>query len=156
MQSTNPTMTNAHTTTTYRTQMLEMFLDGTPNEVYNSGRLATVDTGESVQLIAYGSHVIAEIQDKEVTLYTGHHGQHSETVDTYIEALGSVLSETPARSVKALEEAAPSLGHGSNPADAAKYIGSYIGSFENLSKVERGALNEVNEALGERMDALFE
>jgi len=149
-------MTNAYTTTKYRTQMLEMFLDETPNEVYNSGRLATVGDGESVKLVAYGSHVLAEIQNKRVTIYTGHYEQHSETVDNYLEELGRILNDTPARSVKELAEAAPHLGYGTDPAEAAQYINEYIGGFENLSKVERGALDEVNAALGERMADLFE
>lgn len=148
--------TQTRTTDKPRT-LIEMFLDGTPNEVYNDGRLYTRREGERIQLVAYGNEVIASIDEagRDVEMYIGHHGQVSETVTGYIKTLGSVLSNTEGRDVSVFRDAAPTLGYGSRVSDSAKYISNYVRFVSNAARspVERDAVAEVNRALRERLAA---
>jgi hypothetical protein len=138
------------TTTQDRDSLIEMFIDGTAEEVYECGRLLTRPTENGVQLVAYGNEVLAENKDGNITIYTGHHGTVSKTVTRYIKRLGSLLNDTNTRKVRVAEYESPTLGIGARASDSAQYIQNYIGIWKHLSKVEQDALEEVNEALAER------
>ena len=129
-----------------------MFLDATPNEAYNQGRLKTVETENGVQLVAYHEHVLAQVNDAgdSITLFTGHYGAHSETVTRYISELGSLLNERPNFDVTVLDGYAPTTGYG-RVAEAGQYINEYVGDFSNLSKAERSILQDVNAALASQL-----
>lgn len=143
-------------TTTYSTEtLIEMFIDETPNEVYDHGRLATVPTENGVQLVAYGHEVLAEVKGKRVIIYTGHHGTVSDTVTGYIKKLGSKLNEFENRTVEARRYESPTLGIGARASHSAKYISSYIDWRTRLSKVEKKAKREVDNALRSRMADIF-
>lgn len=145
------------TTTTYDSrQLLRMFIDETPNEVYFNGRLATVEanTGE-VLLVAYGSQVIASADGNNIRLYTGHYDSVSQTVNDYIERLGEVLNESEGRTVDVRDDSAPTMGIGSQVSEAAQFINNYVNWNTTLSPVEEDAQNTVEEALNERMEELF-
>lgn len=148
-----------YTTVRSRRSIIEMFLDGTAGEVYASGRLATVesDEGESVQLVAYGHEILAEVSPdgKDVRLFTGHHGTVSKTVTDYIKLLGSILNEFEHRSVSAYKEAAPTTGIGTRSSRSAQYISNYINWWTSLSAVERDARQEVERTLQRRMAQIF-
>jgi hypothetical protein len=149
------TTTMTHTTTYNTEQLIEMFIDETGNEVYADGRLATVPTENGVQLVAYGNEIIAEARGKEIILYTGHYNTVSDTVDGYIETLGSLLNEFENRTVDARETESPTLGIGARASSAAKYISRYINWETTLSKVEKDAQREVEQALRTRMNEIF-
>jgi len=144
-----------HTTTNSPETLIEMFIDGTPNEVYENGRLATVPTENGVQLVAYGNEVLAEVRGNRVILYTGHHQTVSKTVTGYIKDLGSLLNDFDNRDVQANGDESPTLGIGARASRSAQYISSYINWHTTLSAVEEKARNEVNKALRERMDDIF-
>jgi hypothetical protein len=136
--------------------LIEMFLDGTPNEIYENGRLYTREGEEGrIELVAYGNEVIASIDPagNDVEMYIGHYKQVSETVTGYIETLGSVLSRTSGREVSVLRDAAPTLGYGARASAAAQYINSYVNFARDFSAVEKDAVSEVNDALVERLEA---
>lgn len=143
-------------TTTYSPEtLIEMFIDGTPNEVYDHGRLATVPTENGVQLVAYGNEILAEVQGKRVILYTGHHQTVSKTVTGYIKDLGSLLNDFENRKVDVRENESPTLGIGARASRSAQYISSYINWKTTLSAVEKKARSEVNDALRSRMADIF-
>lgn len=139
-------------TTSRRTDLLEMFLDATANEAYANGRLKTEETENGVQLIAYHEHVLAEVNDAadSITLYTGHYGAHSQTVTRYVHELGKLLNDREGFEVTALDGYAPTTGY-SRVSEAGQYIGEYVGSWRNLSGVEKSAIEEVNRALARRL-----
>jgi hypothetical protein len=145
----------SYTTTNSTETLIEMFIDGTPNEVYNNGRLATVPTENGVQLVAYGHEIIAEVQGKRVIIYTGHHETVSDTVTGYIKDLGSILNTFENRKVQARKNESPTLGIGTRASHSAKYISAYINWHTTLSSVEQKARKEVNNALKSRMADIF-
>lgn len=142
------------TTNTVRT-LIEMFIDGTSGEVYNSGRLATVPTENGVRLVAYGNEVLAEVREKKVILFTGHHGEVSKTVTGYIKTLGSALNDFEEREVEVRPNESPTLGIGARASKSAQYIGSYYPFNRDPSNVDQMAAKEVRSALQERMNAIF-
>lgn len=146
-------------TTTYTTEtLIEMFLDETDNEVYSKGRLCTVETERgTVQLVAYGNEILAEVDGKDVILYTGHYGTVSQTVTDYLKKVGSLLNETENRNVISREGDAPTLGIGARATGASQYIDSFVGRLTegDFSPVEQDAKADVEEALQERMEAIF-
>jgi hypothetical protein len=125
-----------------------MFLDATPNEVYADGRLKTEPTENGVQLIAYNQHILAEVNRAadEITLFTGHYGQQSQSVSRYVHFLGKLLNERENFAVTVIGERAPNVSNSWVP-DSAQYIGAYISGYDNMSAVERQAYNTVNDAL---------
>ncbi len=145
-----------YVTTNSPETLIEMFLDETENEVYQYGRLSTVPDEDSVKLVAYGNEVLAEVNDKDVHLYIGHHSTVSKTVTEYIKLLGSVLSQTEGRNVTAHDDMAPTMGVGARASESAQYIQKYIGAFErDRSPVEQSAVEDVRHALKNRMDEIF-
>jgi len=135
-------------TTSRRNDLIEMFLDATPNEVYANGRLKTEETENGVRLVAYHEHVLAEVNRAadDITLYTGHYGAHSKAVSRYVHYLGKLLSQRDGYTVTVLEGHAPTTGYG-RVADAGQFIDNYVGSWQNLSNVEQDAIDTVNRAL---------
>lgn len=151
---------NADTYTTVRSPetLIEMFLDETAGEVYNQGRLATVERENDIALVAYGEHIIATIDGFDVTFFTGHYGKHSQTVTGYVSDVGSLLNDTEERNVTVVEGRTPSMGVGSRVSAAGKYISEYVGplhSGRSFSAVEKNSISEVNNALVERMGEIF-
>lgn len=136
------------TTTNKRNQLLEMFLDASGREAYAQGRLKTRRTEDGVELVAYHEHVLARVNiaTDEITLFTGHYGAHSETVDKYISALGRLLNLREGFSVNVLEGHAPTTGHG-YVAESGQYIGEYVNPWGQQSPAERNIVQSVNEAL---------
>ena len=140
-------------TTTHEVDaLLEMALDATPGEAYNQGRLKTVETENGVALVAYHEHILADIDRfaESVTLYTGHHGSHSQTVDKYISRFGFLLNERPDYSVQVLEGYAPTTGHG-RVSEAGQYIGEYVSPWGRQSPAERAIVKSVNQALASHL-----
>jgi hypothetical protein len=151
---------NADTYTTVRspTTLIEMFLDGTAGEVYNQGRLATVERENDVALVAYGEHILATISGRDVTFYTGHYGEQSKTVTKYVSKIGSLLNDTETRNVTVHGTETPQMGIGSRVAAAGQYISNYVGPLQSgrtFSNVEQDAVSEVNNALVRRMGEIF-
>jgi len=144
-----------YTTTKSSESLIEMFIDGTANEVYEYGRLATVPTENGVQLVAYGNEVLAETRGNQVILYTGHHQTVSQTVTDYIKRVGSLLNDFENREVEVRENESPTLGIGARASRSAKYISNYINWHTSLSAVEEQAKREVNQSLRSRMADIF-
>ena len=149
------TMTMSYTTTNSTESIIEMFLDGTANEVYAQGRLATVPTENGVRLVAYGNEVLADIRGNEVTLYTGHHGTVSRTVTSYIKQIGSLLNDVENREVTVHENQSPTLGIGARASRSAQFINAYVDFRTELSDVEERAVNQVERAIRSRMADIF-
>ena len=147
-------MTRKYTTDSVDT-LIEMFIDGTANEIYQYGRLLTRPTENGVQLIAYGNEVIAENNGGHIHLYLGHYETVSQTVNHYIEQLGSLLNDTNTRKVTDHRNMSPTLGIGARASQSAQYIDNYIGSFDHLSAVEQDAKAEVEQALYQRVKEIF-
>jgi hypothetical protein len=147
--------TMTYTTTKSPETLIEMFIDGTPNEVYEHGRLATVPTEQGVQLVAYGHEILAETNGEEITIYTNQHGTVSRTVTDYVKLLGSTLNEFENRTVTANDQARPTMGIGTRVSESAKYISNYFDVLTSRSNVEDRALNEVNHYLSRRMEQIF-
>lgn len=148
------TMTE-YTTTTNSTEIIEMFIDETSNEIYASGRLCTVEQGESTLLVAYGNEVIARATGKTIEIFTGHHSNGSRTVTEYIKRLGSVLNNFENRDVQTYDNKTPTLGPNSEVEDSLKYTGNYVNFTTAFSPVEKDAVSEVESALMERMEEIF-
>jgi len=149
---------DTYTTTRSRTDLIRMFLDGTAGEVYAKGRLATVERENDIALVGYGEHILATIDGYDITFYTGHYNEQSETVTEYIRLIGSLLNETSERTVTVHGTETPQMGIGSRASDAAQYINNYVGrlgSERSLSDVEKDAITEVNNALLHRMGEIF-
>ena len=149
---------DTYTTVLSPATLIEMFLDGTEGEVYNQGRLATVERENDIALVAYGEHILATIEGRDVTFYTGHYGKHSQTVTGYVSEVGSLLNDTETRNVTVVEGRTPSMGVGSRVAQAGQYISEYVGPFyqgRDFSAVESNAVAEVNRALKGRMAEIF-
>jgi hypothetical protein len=148
---------DTYTTTQSRETLIEMFLDGSAGEVYQKGRLATIERENDIALVAYGEHILATIDGKDVTFYTGHYGEHSKTVTEYVSLVGSLLNDTETRNVSVHSTETPQMGIGSRVSAAGQYIDEYVGDFlaGNFSPVESNALNEVNNALVRRMSEIF-
>jgi len=148
--------TMTQSTTTYNSvEMLEMFVDETSDEIYASGRLCTVERGESTLLVAYGEKVIARATGRTIDLFTGHHSNGSRSVTNYIKRLGSVLNDFENRDVHEYEDLNPTLGPNSEVEDSSQYIGHYVNFTTDFSAVERDAVDEVESALMERMEQIF-
>jgi len=147
--------TMTQTTTTNSVEMLEMFVDETSNEIYASGRLCTVERGESTLLVAYGNEVIARATGHTIDLFTGHHSDGSRAVTEYIKRLGSVLNDFENRDVHEYEDKKPTLGPNSEVEDSSKYTGHYVNFTTAFSAVEKDAVAEVESALMERMEQIF-
>jgi len=153
-------MSDTYTTSNNSRDLIRMFLDGTENEVYEKGRLATVKTDENtLALVAYGNEILATNEAGTITIFTGHHGTVSQTVTNYIKRLGSILNETETRTVQAAVHEAPTMGIGARASSSAQYINEYVGdlsrSVAEFSAVERNAQKEVNQALLARMSEIF-
>jgi hypothetical protein len=144
-----------YTTTTSSEKLIEMFIDCTPNEVYAHGRLATVPTENSVQLVAYGHEILAENDGENITIYTNQHATVSQTVTGYVKLLGSTLNEFENRNVEANDKARPTMGIGTRVSESAKYISDYFHVLSSRSNVEERAFNEVNHHLKQRMAEIF-
>lgn len=146
-----------YTTTRNRDELIRMFIDGSAEEVYESGRLATVPTENGVQLVAYGNEIIAENEGGDITIFTSFHSTVSKTVTTYIKRVGSILNDTETRSVEVRESAAPTLGIGARASQSAQYISNYVGDLRDPDKspVEEDAMAEVDQALNQRMAEIF-
>lgn len=145
------------TTTRNREEIIQMFLDATPNEVYADGRLYTRPTDDdTIELVAYGNEVLAEVDNgaNEVRLYLGHHSTVSRTVTEYVKTLGSVLSMTEGRTVDIRANESPTRGIGARVSQSAQYIGKYVGSFFKVSPfspVELDSREEVRRACRRRV-----
>lgn len=151
-------MEENYTTTQSAEELIEMFIDGTEEEVYEYGRLATVPRENDVALVAYGEHIIATIDGYEIDFYKNHYGKHSQTVTGYVSKFASLLNETETRNVTVHTHETPSMEIGRRVSDSAKYIDKYVGSAlltGNFSPVESAAVNEVEKALTRRMSEIF-
>jgi|APHM01.1.fsa_nt_gi hypothetical protein len=145
------------TTTTKRETLMNEFLNGESQRVYAKGRLYTRENGDTLQLVAYGHEVLAELEDGHVHLYTGHHSTVSRTVTGYVKVLGSTLSDTEGFEVTVHEGEAPNTGIGTRVSEAAKYISNYVGDFrESMSSVENDAVETVERYLQIRLREEFE
>jgi len=141
-----------------KAQMIEAFLDAESHKIYADGRLALVEDGDYINLVAYGKQIIASVSKdaSHVELFVGHHGSVSRTVDRYISQLGRILQRTPNKTVYASREAAPTLdGYQPILADAAKYIDNYFSVRDTRSNVEQHAADEVKRVLRSRMKDIF-
>lgn len=136
------------TTTRYRDTIIQMFLDSTTGESYAEGRLKTTRVNDdTVALIAYHKHKIAEYRESDgtVTLFTGHYGQTSETVNRYIARTAALAGEREGRSVIPVETS-PDV-RARPVTDSAQYIGEYVDIQGSMSDADRMAVREVNDAL---------
>lgn len=149
-------MQDTYTTVRSPATLIEMFLDGTANEVYNQGRLATVEQENGVALVAYGNEVLAFANGQKIDFFVGHHAQVSPTVTRYIKLIGSLLNDTETREVNVFYDAAPTLGEGTRASDSAQFIKNYVDWTTSLSKVEKDARELVRIALLRRMRELFD
>jgi hypothetical protein len=141
--------------TNSRDDVLEMFLDGTEDEVYGSGRLYTRESGEgSVELIAYGWNKLAEYNEStgDVRIFFGHRGNISETVDGYLDDLSDMAEERDHRSVQELLTAAPNVGR--PPAEAAQFIDNYKSFSGSDSNVESWASEVVERSVSSALRRL--
>lgn len=141
-------MARSHTTTKNRTDLIEMFLDATIGESYWKGRLRTETDGETVQLIAYGRHILGEVDRaaKSVTLYSGHYGVQSPTVTDYVRLFGKRLALREGYDVT-ISERAPDTDYDTLP-QSSQYINQYIDYTRGkLSGAEKKARREVDNAL---------
>ena len=144
-----------YTTTQKRDSLIQMFIDNTSDEVYASGRLATVKRGGKTLLVAYGQHVLAQADGNTIDLFTGHHSEHSRAVTVYVKRLGSILNDYDNREVHTYEDRAPDIGPNSEVKESAKYIGHYVNFTTAFSAVEKDAVKEVEAALTRRMAQIF-
>lgn len=137
-------MSDAITTVRRTNDMYELFADATANEVYECGRMLTVERDDCVQLVGYGNRVYAEIDRsaESVTLFEGHKGT-SRTDTRRINELRKVLED---RSVAVMVVGtAPTFGKEYLSEEPTDFIENYIGGFDNLSSVEQEAREEVEE-----------
>ncbi len=140
-------MSETTTTTKVRDSLINMFLDNTEGEVYANGRLKTVREGETLALIAYHREKIAEYHEPsgEVTVFSGHHGNVSQTVNRYISRVVKLAGQRNDRDV-ILTELSPNVRM--RPvATAARNIGQYVRYGGELSPAEKREVRDVNEAL---------
>lgn len=141
------TMTEETTTTKVRDSLINMFLDNTEGEVYAQGRLKTVRNGDTLSLIAYHREKIAEYDEPTgtVTVFAGHHGNVSQTVNRYISRVVKIAGRRNDRQV-ILTELSPNVRM--RPvATAARNIGQYVRFGGELSPAEKREVREVNKAL---------
>lgn len=137
-----------NTTTMYRDNLIQMFLDGTRNEVYADGRLITRESEENtVELIAYGWNKIAEYDENTdtVTLYTGHAGNVGQTVTTYVEKVKEIAGKRKNRTLSPAIGAAPNVAE--PPAESVRFIDNYRHFSDNPSSVEEWATEQVERAV---------
>lgn len=136
-----------NTTTRQRDSLIQMFLDGTADEVYADGRLVTRETENGVELIAYGWNKIAEYnpQTDTVTLFAGHAGNVSKTVTRYVNVVHEIAGKRESRTVNVIADAAPNVSR--PPAEAAQFIDQYVGFGREMSAAEKKAVDTVNRAL---------
>jgi hypothetical protein len=140
-------MTEATTTIRNRDSLINMFLDSTKGEVYAEGRLKTVQEGDSIALIAYHREKIAEYNEStgNVTVFAGHHGNVSQTVNRYISRVVKIAGKRKDREV-ILTELAPNVRM--QPiAQSARNIGEYVSFGQPLSPAEKREVRDVNAAL---------
>lgn len=139
---------NDSTTTLVRDSLITMFLDNTEDEVYAQGRLKTRRNSDgTLSLIAYHREVIAEYDEESgrVTVFAGHHGNVSQTVDRYISRVVKLGGQRNGRNV-ILTETAPTARR--QPVSrSAQFIGEYVGHGRPQSPAERKAVRTVNESL---------
>jgi len=143
-------MTKA-TTTKNRDSLISMFLDNTDAEVYADGRLKTRRSGTVLELIAYHREKIAEYDESDgsVTVFGGHHGNVSETVNRYISRVVKMTAKRDNRRV-ILTELAPNVRM--RPiAQSARNIGEYVGFGGKMSPAERREVRNVNSALRQEL-----
>lgn len=135
------------TTTRKRDSLIQMFLDGTADEVYADGRLKTRQSGDTIELIAYHREKIAEYHEAsgQVTVFAGHHGNVSQTVTRYVSRVVNLAGERNGREV-ILTELAPNTRL-QPAAEAAQFIGEYVGFGRPMSDAERKAVDTVNRNL---------
>ena len=141
------TMSDNSTTTKVRDSLINMFLDNTEGEVYANGRLKTVQEGNTISLIAYHREKIAEYNEStgNVTVFAGHHGNVSQTVNRYISRVVKIAGQRTGREV-ILTELAPNTQM--RPvATAARNIGQYVRFGQELSPAEKREVRDVNAAL---------
>lgn len=138
-------MSETLTTTTHRVQsIIEMFADNTSGETYHRGRLVTREMASgNVALIGYGWMKLAEYDESEnhVTVFFGHKSTESKTVSRW---LNRILEQTSDRRNVSISDESPVVG---KPNDGVRYIGEYVGDFTNLSPVDRGAIEFVENSL---------
>lgn len=140
-------MTEATTTTRVRDSLINMFLDNTSDEVYAEGRLKTERQGDTLALIAYHREKIAEYDESAgtVTVFAGHHGNVSDTVNRYISRVVKIAGQRNDRDV-ILTELAPNVRM--RPvAQSARNIGQYVRFGGELSPAEKREVRDVNAAL---------
>jgi len=140
-------MTEATTTTRVRDSLINMFLDNTEGEVYAEGRLKTISEGSTVSLIAYHREKIAEYDESigQVTVFAGHHGNVSQTVNRYISRVVKIAGQRDNHEV-ILTELSPNTQM--RPvATAARNIGEYVRFGGELSPAEKREVRDVNHAL---------
>ena len=104
-------------------------------------------TRESVQLISYHRELIAEYHEASgrVTVFAGHHGNVSKTVNTYISRVVKLAGERKDREV-ILTELSPNVRM--RPvAVSAENIGNDVGRGRELSGAEKRIQRRKNEAL---------
>lgn len=135
------------TTTRVRDSLINMFLDNTSGEVYANGRLKTVREGDSLALISYHKEKLAEYDESAgtVTVFAGHHGNVSQTVNRYISRVVKLAGERTDRDV-VLTELAPNTRM-QPVAASARNIGEYVDFGRPLSDAEKREVRDVNEAL---------
>jgi len=125
--------------------MFDMFLDRTTGESYRDNRLITEETeGGDVALVAYGWLKLAVYDESRnaVTVFTGHKALESKTISRW---LNQVVSRAHSRGRDAILSGESPVVN--TPNDTTDYIGNYIGSFSNLSSVEKNAYDSVRESL---------
>lgn len=144
------------TTTARNREAIRRFLEGESGVIANQGRLTSYEADEDTTLLlSYTNEVIGElVGDDELRLYTGHHGQVSQSTTNHIRQFGSVLSNTEGLSVTVLDTA-PTMGVGSRASESAQFISNYVGDWSDLSPVEIDARETVERALQERLRQLF-
>jgi len=141
--------------TNSRDDVLEMFLDGTEDEVYGSGRLYTRQSDEgALELIAYGWNKIAEYDEStgDVRIFFGHYNNISDTVDGYLDDLSEMVDEREHRSVQELVTAAPNVAR--PPAEAAQFIDNYKSFSGSDSPVESWASEVVEKSVSSALRRL--
>jgi hypothetical protein len=152
----NDSTMNANTTTENRETLIQMFLDGSSNEVYADGRLITRESGEStVELIAYGWNKIAEYNESTdtVTLFAGHAGNVSKAVTEYVNLVDSISAERESRTLNKILEAAPNVAR--PPAESAQFIDNYRSFDGNPSSVEEWATDTVERSISDAISSLI-
>jgi hypothetical protein len=142
--------------TTSRESLIQMFLDGSANESYNEGRLVTRQSGEStIALIAYGWNKIAEYNatTDTITLFGGHVGNISKTVDGYCKSVFDTAQNRESRTINVVVDAAPNVSE--PPAESVRFINNYKSFSGSDSPVESWASETVDRAVSRATEKLL-